>query len=67
MKKIVNQEYENVKIEQQINIEENKVSESEIKKMELVEDVFLVELNQGVREDVKEQEQVPITVLSEEE
>ena len=64
MKKIVNQEDENVKIEQQINIEENKSPRSEVKEMEPVEDAFLVELNQGVREDVKEQEQVPITVLS---
>ena len=35
--------------------------------MEHVEDVFLVELNQGIREEVKEQEQIPITVLSEDE
>ena len=65
--KSMNQEDENVKIEQQINIEENKVSNSEVKEMELVENAFPLELNQGVREDVKEQEQVPITVLSEEE
>ena len=63
----MNQEDENVKIEQQINIEENKVSKSEVKEMEPIEDSFLVELNQGVMEDVKEQEQVPITILSEEE
>ena len=35
--------------------------------MEPVENIFHVELNQGVNEDVKEHEQVPITVLSEEE
>ena len=38
-----------------------------MKEMEPVEDGFLEGLNQGVKEDVKEQEQVPITVLSEEE
>ena len=35
--------------------------------MEPVEDAFPIELNQGVREYVKEHEQVPITELSEEE
>ena len=57
----------NIEIEQQINIEENKVSQLEVKEMELVEDVFPVQLNQGIREDVKEQEQIPIIVLSEDE
>ena len=35
--------------------------------MEPVEDDFPIELNQGVKEDVKEQEQVPITIHSKEE
>ena len=35
--------------------------------MEPVEDAFLEGLNQGVKEDVKEKEQVPIIVLSKEE
>ena len=65
--KSMNQDDENIKIEQQINIEENKVSELEVKEMEPVEDVFPLEIKQGIREDVKEQEQVPIIVLSEEE
>ena len=65
--KSMNQEDENVEIEQQINIEENKVSKSEVKEMEPVEDAFPKGLNQGVKEDVKEREQFPITVLSEEE
>ena len=38
-----------------------------MKEIEPVEDAFPVELNQGVKEDVKEKKQVPITVLSEEE
>ena len=65
--KSMNQEDENVKIEQQINIEENKVSKSEVKEIQPVEDAFPVELNQGIKEDVKEQKQVPIIVLFEEE
>ena len=65
--KSMNQENENFEIEQQINIEENKVSKSEVKEMEPVEDAFPEGLNQGVKEDVKEQEQVPITILYEEE
>ena len=36
----MNQEDENVEIEQQINIEENKVLNSEVKQMEPVEDAF---------------------------
>ena len=38
-----------------------------MKEVELVEDTFHEELNQGVKENVKEQEQVPITVQSEDE
>ena len=37
-----------------------------MKEVELVEDVLPAESNQGVKEDVKEQKQSPITVLSEE-
>ena len=66
--KSMNEEEENIETEQQINIEENKVSKSEVKEMDPVEDAFPEGLNQGVKEeDVKEQEQVPITVLFEEE
>ena len=61
------QEHENVEVEQQINVEENKVSKSEVKEIEPVEDASPKELNQIVNEDVKGQEQVLITVLSEEE
>ena len=64
--KYSNQEDENIELEQQINVEENKVSKSEVKEVEPVEDVLTAELNQGVKEDVKEQKQSPITVLSEE-
>ena len=62
-----NQEDENIEIEQQTNVEENKVSKSEVKEVEPVEDASPEELNQIVNEDVKNREQVPITVLSEEE
>ena len=65
--KYMNLEEENIEIEQQINSEENKVSESEVKEMEPVEDASPEELNQIKNEDVKEQEQVPITILSKEE
>ena len=65
--KSMNQEDENIEIEHQINIEENKVSKSEVKEMEPVEDASPEELNQIKNEDVKEQEQVPITILSKEE
>ena len=52
--KSLNEEDENIEIEQQINIEENKVSKLEVKEIEPVEDALLVELNKGVKEDVKE-------------
>ena len=48
------QEDEKIEIEQQINIEENKVSKSEVKEIEPIECNFPIELNQGVKEDVKE-------------
>ena len=67
LEKYLNQEDENIEIEQQINIEENKFSKSEMKEIEAIEDAFPVELNQGVKEDAKEQKQIPITVLSEQE
>ena len=53
--KSFNQEDEKIEIEQQINIKENKFSKSEVKEIEPVEDALPVELNQGVKEDVKEQ------------
>ena len=55
------QGHENVEVEQQINIEENEISKAEVKEIEPVEDTFHEELNQEVNENVKEQEQVPIT------
>ena len=58
---------ENVEVEQQPNFEENEISKAEVKDVELVEDTFHEELNQGVKENVKEQEQVPITVQSKDE
>ena len=53
--KYLNQEDENIEIEQQINVEENKVSKSEVKEVEPVEDVLPTESNQGLKEVVKEQ------------
>ena len=64
--KFLNQEDENIELKQQINLEESKVSKSEVKEVEPVEDVLTVELNQGVKEYVKEQKQIPITVISKE-
>ena len=37
-----------------------------MKEVEPVEDVLPTQSNQGVKEDVQEQKQIPITVLSEE-
>ena len=45
----MNQEEENIEIEQKINIEENKVSKSEVKEIEPVEDASPEELNQIVK------------------
>ena len=45
---------ENVEVEKQTNIEENEISKEEVKDVEPVEDTFHVELNQGVKENVKE-------------
>ena len=61
------QGHENVEVEQQTNIEENEISKEEVKEIEPVEDIFHEELNQEVKENVKEQEQVPITVQSKDE
>ena len=61
--KVSNQEDENIELEQQINVEESKVSKLEVKEVEPVEYVLTIELNQGVKEDVKEQKQSPIIVL----
>ena len=48
------QEDKNVEIEQQTNIEENEISKPEVKEVEPIENSFHVELNQCVKEDVKE-------------
>ena len=53
-KKSMTQEDKNVEIEQQTNIEENEISNPEVKEVEPVENIFHAELNQGVKEDVKE-------------
>ena len=58
---------ENVEVEQQTNIEENEILKVGVKGVESVGDTLHVELNQEVKENVKEQEQVPITVQSEDE
>ena len=50
--KSLNQEDENIEIEQQINVEENKVSKSEVKEVEPIEDAYPEELNQIVNEEV---------------
>ena len=60
--KSMNQEDENIEIEQQINIEENKVSKAKVKEVDPVEGTFHEELNQELKENVKEHKQVPITV-----
>ena len=52
--KSLNQENENTEIEQQFNIEENKVSKLEEKEIKPIEDVLPPGLNQGVKEDVKD-------------
>ena len=66
-KKSMTQGHENVEVEHQTNIEENEISKAEVKEIELVEATFHEELNQEVKENVKEQEQVPITVQSKDE
>ena len=63
----LNQENENFVFGQRISVEESKVLQSEIKEVEPMEDVLPAESNQGKEEDVKEQKQSPITVLSKEE
>ena len=64
--KALNQENENIELRERINVEEGRVSKSEMKEVERVEVVLPVESNQGVKEDVKEQKQSPITVISKE-
>ena len=54
--KSMTQGHENVEVEQQTNIEENEISKEEVKEIEHVEDIFHEELNQEVKENVKEQE-----------
>ena len=48
-----NQENENIEFRQRVNVEESKVLQSEMKKVELVEDVSPAESNQGEDEVVK--------------
>ena len=60
--KSMTQRDENVEDEQRTNIEENEISKAGMKDLEPVEDSFHVEVNQEVKENVKEQEQVPMTV-----
>ena len=55
MKKLMNQENENIELGQWINVEESRDSKSEMKEVEPVKDVLHTESNQGVKEDVKEQ------------
>ena len=50
----LNQENENIEFGQRVNVEESKVLQSEMKKVESVEDVLLAESNQGEGEFVKE-------------
>ena len=61
-----NQENENIELVQRVNVEESKVLQSEVKEADPVEEVSPAEPNQVVMEEVKEQNQSPITVLSEE-
>ena len=61
--KSMTQRDENIEDEQQANIEENELSKCTwMKDLEPVEDSLHVEINQEVKENVKEQEQVPIIV-----
>ena len=46
--------------------EESKVLQSEMKEVKPVDEMLPTKSNQNVREEVKEQKQSPITVLSEE-
>ena len=61
------QGHENVEVQKQTNIKENEISKAEVKQIEPVEATFHEELNQEVKENVKEQQQVPITVQSKDE
>ena len=68
LEKYMTQRDENIEDEQQTNIEENEISKCIVMKdLEPVEDSLHVEINQEVKENVKEQEQVPITVQFEDE
>jgi len=60
--KSMTQRDENVEDEEQTNIEGNEISKARMKDLEPVEDSFHVEVNQELKENVKEQEQVPIIV-----
>ena len=66
-KKSMTQGHENVEVEHQTNIEENEISKAKVKEIEPIEAIFCEELYQEVKENVKEQETVPITVQSKDE
>ena len=68
LEKSITQRDENIEDEQQTNIEENEISKcTGMKDLEPVEDSLHVEINQELKENVKEQEQVPIIVQFEDE
>ena len=67
LEKSMTQEHENVEDKQQVNSEENEISKAEVKEIELIEATLHEEPNQELKENMKEREQVPITVQSEDE
>ena len=54
MKKLMNQENENIELGQWINVEESRDSKSEMKEVKPMEYFLPAESNQGEEEDVKE-------------
>ena len=58
---------ENFEFKQQLNDNESKNLQSDIKEAEFVENVVHVETNSDKEEDIEVQRQIPITVLSEDE
>ena len=66
--KYMTQRDENIQDEHQTNIKENEISKcTGMKDLEPVEDSLHVEINQVVKENVKQEEQVSITIQSEDE
>ena len=63
---VSNQENKNSEFEQQVNENESKTLQLEIKDAELVEYVVPIETIQYLKEDIEVQKQSPITVLWEE-